>query len=64
MNGQHKEVKMFDIMKIKELAKELGVPESTIRTWKRRGDIPSDCFKNIGGTIFIKVSKFKQWLED
>ena len=50
------------IMKIKDFAKELKTPESTIRTWKRRGDIPADCFIVIGSTIFIKVEVFKNWM--
>lgn len=54
---------MFGLMTIKDLAKELNKPESTVRTWKRRGDIPSSLFKDIGGTVFIKVEKFKEWIE-
>lgn len=53
---------MFGIIKIKEFAKELGVPESTVRTWRRRCDIPSSCFKNIGGSVFVKVDEMKNWL--
>lgn len=55
---------MFGLMTIKDLAKELNKPESTIRTWKRRGDIPSSCFKEIGGTVFIRVKEFEKWLEN
>lgn len=50
------------IMKIKEFAKELNIPESTIRTWKRRGDIPAECFVVIGATVFIKVEVFQNWM--
>lgn len=55
---------MFGLMRLKDLAKELGKPESTIRTWKRRGDLPPSLFKEIGGTIFVKVEKFKEWVEN
>lgn len=54
---------MIGLMKIKDLAQELKTPESTIRTWKRRGDIPLSCFKEIGGTVFVKVEKFREWLD-
>lgn len=54
---------MFEIMKIREVAKELKIPESTIRTWKRRGEIPKNCFLKIGGTIFIRIKNFREWLE-
>lgn len=55
---------MLGLMKIKDLAQELKTPESTLRTWKRRGDIPLSCFKEIGGTVFVRVEKFKEWLEN
>ena len=55
---------MLGLMKIKDLAHELKTPESTLRTWKRRGDIPLSCFKEIGGTVFVRVEKFKEWLEN
>ena len=50
------------IMIIKEFAIELNIPESTIRTWKRRGNIPAECFVVIGSTVFIKVEIFENWM--
>ncbi len=50
----------FNILKIKDFAKEIGVAESTVRTWKRRGEIPESCFLVIGSTIFVKVDVFKE----
>lgn len=55
---------MFNLMSIKEFAKELKKPESTIRTWKRRGEIPCFCFKEIGTTVFVKTDEFKKWVEN
>lgn len=55
---------MFNLLKIKDFAKEINTPESTIRTWKRREEIPAYCFKEIGSTIFVRVSKFKEWVEN
>lgn len=55
---------MFGLMTIKDLAEELGKPESTIRTWKRRGDLPPSLFKNIGGTVFVRQEKFKEWVDN
>ncbi len=52
---------MFDLMSLKDFAKELNKPESTIRTWKRRGDIPNSVFKVIGNTVFVRMDKFKEW---
>jgi predicted site-specific integrase-resolvase len=55
---------MFGLMKIKDFAKELAVPESTVRTWRRRGDIPLSCFQEIGNTVFVKVEEVKKWLDN
>ena len=38
---------LFNIMKIKDFAKQIGIPESTVRTWRRRGEIPEQCFFSI-----------------
>lgn len=54
---------MFNLITIKDFAKELGKPESTIRTWILRGDIPSYLCKKIGGTVFIKKDKFAEWVD-
>lgn len=54
---------MFNLMSIKDFSKELKKPESTINTWRRRGDLPSSLFKIIGGTVFVRVDKFKEWVE-
>ncbi|MCD7779644.1 MAG: helix-turn-helix domain-containing protein [Candidatus Gastranaerophilales bacterium] len=54
----------FGIMSLKEFAKSIGKPESTIRTWRRRAEIPDECFVEIGKSIFIKTEKFKNWLEN
>jgi excisionase family DNA binding protein len=54
---------MFGLMKIKAFAEELGVPQSTIYSWKDRGEIPLSCFKQIGGTWFVRVNEMKEWLE-
>lgn len=54
---------MFNLMCIKDFSKELGKPESTVRTWIRRGEIPSTVLKKIGSTVFIKVDKFQSWID-
>lgn len=52
----------FNIMKLKDFAKEISIPESTVRTWKRRGEIPASCFFIIGSTVFVRVKEIQQWL--
>lgn len=50
-------------MSIKDFAKELGKSESTVRTWKRRGLLPSFLFREIGNSIYVREEKAKEWLE-
>lgn len=52
------------LMSIRAFAESLGVPKSTVYSWKRTGDIPEDCFKKIGGSIFIRKNKISQWIEN
>jgi predicted site-specific integrase-resolvase len=54
---------MFGLMKIKTFAEEMGVPKSTVYSWKDRGDIPPSCFKPIGGTWFVRVKEMKEWID-
>ena len=53
---------LFNIMKIKDFAKQIGIPESTVRTWRRRGEIPVQCFFIIGSTVFVKVEEVRKWI--
>lgn len=53
---------LFNIMKIKDFAKQIGIPESTVRTWRRRGEIPEQCFLVIGSTVFVKVNEFQAFI--
>lgn len=53
---------MLNIVKLKDFAKLINTPESTVRTWKRRGHIPATCFIVIGSTVFVKVDEFQHWL--
>lgn len=52
----------FNIMKIKDFAKQIGTPESTVRTWRRRGEIPEHCFLVIGSTVFVKINEIQAFI--
>lgn len=54
---------MFGLMKIKAFSQELGVPESTVYSWKNGGAIPLSCFKQIGGTWFVREKEMREYLE-
>ncbi len=55
--------KLSNLMKLPDFSKEIKIPESTVRTWKRRGDIPPECFLILGSTVFIKLDKFYEFTE-
>lgn len=51
----------LNLITVGKLAECLGVPKSTVYSWKRNGNIPKNCFKKIGGTIFViesAITKF------
>lgn len=52
----------FGLMSINEFAQALRKPESTIRTWRKRGKIPAECFMVIGSTVFVKVKEVQKWI--
>ena len=52
---------MENLIKIKDFAKILGVAESTVRTWRRRHDIPEECFLVLGNTVFIIKENFENY---
>jgi hypothetical protein len=54
---------MFGLLTIKEFAKEMKKAESTIRTWRRRVIIPSDVFKDIGDSVYVRINKAQEWLD-
>lgn len=54
---------MFNIIKLTDFAEKIGIPESTVRTWRRRKDIPAECFKVIGSTVFVRVKEMQEWLD-
>ena len=55
---------LANLITLKEFSKLLGKPESTLRTWKRRGEIPAFCFKTIGCSVFVLVDKFENWINE
>lgn len=54
---------MVGLISLKDFAKQLNTPESTVRTWKQRGDIPSFLFKKVGGTVFVRENRIKEWVD-
>jgi len=54
---------MIGLITLKEFAKMLGKPESTIRTWKDRDELPAFLFKKIGGTVFVRGNRIQEWID-
>ena len=47
-----------------EFVKFLKSNSNTVKTWKRRGDLPAKIFLKIGGTIYVLQDKFEQWVAE
>ena len=54
---------MDNLITLSVAADKLNVAESTLRTWKRRGEIPEECFKKIGSRVFMRKDRFENWVE-
>lgn len=55
---------MFNLITIEDFAKEINKPKSTVYSWKDKGNIPLNCFKQIGGSWFVKVEEMKEFLNN
>ncbi len=54
---------MSNLITFKEFCKLIKANPNTVKTWKRRGDLPAKIFFKIGGTLYILQDKFEQWIE-
>lgn len=55
---------MSNLITFKEFTKLLKANPNTVKSWKRRGDLPQEIFFKIGGTLYIKEEKFNAWVEE
>lgn len=55
-------MELFGLMKLKDFAKSINTPESTVRTWRRRKEIPENCFKVIGNTVFVRIKETQAFM--
>ncbi len=55
---------MTNLITFKEFCKLLKANTNTVKSWKRRGDLPPEIFFKIGGTLYVFQDKFEQWIQD
>lgn len=55
---------MTEFYTFKEFCTLLKANPNTVKTWKRRGDLPQKLFFKIGGTVYILKDKFEQWVAE
>ena len=55
---------MTNFITFKEFCTLLKANPNTVKTWKRRGDLPAKIFFKIGRTVYILKDKFEQWVAD
>lgn len=53
----------FGTMSMKACADCLGIAPSTLYTWRAKGAIPADCFKEVAGKIFVIVDKMRMFFK-
>lgn len=50
------------LLSIKEAADFLKTKESTVRTWIRRGQIPSELVFRCGNAVRIRCERLEKWV--
>lgn len=53
---------MNNLITFHEFTKRLKANPNTVKSWKRRGDLPPEIFFKIGGTLYILEDKFNDWI--
>ncbi len=54
----------MNIITFTEFCKFLKANPNTVKTWKRRGDLPAKIFLKIGGTLYILQDVFEKWVQE
>ena len=55
---------MDNLIKFEDFCKSIKANQNTVKTWKRRKNLPEKIFFKIGGTLYILKDKFEQWIEE
>ncbi|CCZ51559.1 unknown [Acinetobacter sp. CAG:196] len=55
---------MTHMITFKEFCSRLNANPNTVKTWKRRGNLPAKIFFKIGGTQYVFYDRFEQWIKE
>ena len=53
---------MNNLITFNEFTKLLKANPNTVKSWKRRGDLPPEIFFKISGTLYVLEDKFNDWI--
>ena len=53
---------MNNLITFNEFTKLLKANPNTVKSWKRRGDLPPEIFFKIDGTLYVLEDKFNNWI--
>ena len=53
---------MNNLITFNEFTNLLKANPNTVKSWKRRGDLPPEIFFKIGGTLYVLEDKFNAWI--
>ncbi len=55
---------MTELITFKEFCTLLKAKPSTVKTWRRRKDLPEKLFFKIGGTLYVRKDSFDRWINE
>ncbi len=54
----------MQLLTFSEFCKILKANPNTVKTWRRRKDLPEKIFLKIGGTLYVIQEDFEKWIKE
>ena len=54
---------MISLMSLDDFAKLIKRPLNTVKTWKKRGELPEYLFKKVGGCVYVRENRIQEWID-
>ncbi len=55
---------MAELITFKEFCKMLNANPNTVKTWRRRKNLPEKLFFKIGGSLYVRKDSFERWVDE
>ena len=56
-------IEAIGLMSVEDFAKLIKRPLNTVKTWKKRGELPEYLFKKVGGCVYVRENRIQEWID-